>query len=113
MNLVKIAVNLSLLLILSTCSSAEKKKEWEPQIDQVARDSSGKITFARTHFVVARTKPMNRVRKNKLLKLMRNSCPNKEFSLIRTYKTESDFVTLKYDYQGSVLVFIYEFKCRN
>jgi len=95
------------------CASKEEAKAWSPEIDQSIRDSSGRITFARIHYVVAKTKPMNRVRKNKVLALMRNACPNKEFSLIRSYKTESDFVTLKFDYRGNVPVFIYEFKCKN
>ena len=106
---------LYLILIFSTysCASKKEKKIWTPEIDQLTRDSTGRINYARTHYQIARTKPMNRQRKNKVLALMRNTCPNKEFALIRSYRSESDFVTLKYDYRGNAPVFVYEFKCRN
>ncbi len=110
----RLTICLAFILMTYSCSSPEeKKKEWEPEIDQVARDSSGRITFARTHSILTRDKAMNKDRKNQMLELMRNTCPNKEFSLMRTYKTQSDFVTLKVDYRGNIGVVIYEFKCRN
>ena len=112
----RLLFSLLILSILGSCASKDKdllEKEWTPEIDQYIRNSSGKITFARIHHIVARTKAMNRARKNKVLSVMRNTCPNKEFSLIRSYKSQSDFVTLKFDYRGNFPVFIYEFKCKN
>jgi hypothetical protein len=104
---------LTLAMLLVGCSGASKeKKKWEPDLDQHFQDSRGNLSFGRTHHLVEKTDAMNKMRTNQVKAFMRKVCKDKEAAIIRTYFTESDFVSLKGNYPRSVQIKVFEFNCR-
>ena len=102
-----------LLAITSSCSSTpDQPKEWEPQLDQYFVGSKGGLTFGRTHYALAARDSMNHLRENQIKSFMKKLCKDKKVGIIRKYKTESDFVSLKHSYPKSIPIKVYEFNCR-
>lgn len=100
---------------LLSCSSPSPKKsaeDWLPSFDQVFTDSKGKVTFARTHYIVPKDTSLTDLLETKTLAFMDKVCKNRDANILRKYETESDYVTLKVNYDGSPKVKVYEFSCR-
>lgn len=99
-------------LLLGSCSSQkEKKKEFE--VDQEIIDGNGMVNFARAHYIMAQTDAMNRVFEKKLQAHIRKYCEKHKLKkkILRKYTTQTDFVTLRYDYSNNRNVRVYEFQC--
>ena len=96
-----------------SCSTTpEEPKEWEPQLDQFFLGSKGELTFGRTHYAIAPRASMNQLRENQIASFMKKTCKTKKPQIIRKYQTESDFVSLKYDYTKNLAIKVFEFNCR-
>lgn len=105
---------LTILLCLAiTGCSGQKTKKKEFEVDQEIIDGNGMVNFARAHYVLAQTDAMNRVFEKKLLAHIRDYCEKKKLKkkILRKYTTQTDFVTLKYDYRNNRNVRVYEFQC--
>lgn len=103
------------LIVLSNCSTPDPKKtveDWQPEFDQVFTDSSGRITFARTHYIVPKKEEYVDLLETKTMAFMDKACQKRRSHILRKYNTESDFVTLRVNYRGNPQVKIYEFSCR-
>jgi len=99
-------------LVLTACSGQKhKKKEFE--VDQQITDGNGIVNFARAHYIMAKTDAMNRVFEKQLQTHIRKYCEKRKLKkkILRKYTTQTDFVTLRYDYRNNRNVRIYEFQC--
>lgn len=105
-----------ILFINLSCSSSQTNKSQDktdsPILDTYVQDSKGRISFARTHFPLAKVEAMNRIRRNKTQGFMRDICKGGRHVLMRSYQTESDLVSLKTKYPENINVQVYEFQCR-
>lgn len=108
-------IPLFLILFLYSCSSPDPKKaaeDWVPHFDQVFTDSKGKISFARTHYIIPKDSSLVDLLETKVLAFMDKACNKWKSNILRKYETEGDFVTLKDNYRGNPMVKVYEFSCR-
>ncbi|MAF78485.1 MAG: hypothetical protein CME63_16570 [Halobacteriovoraceae bacterium] len=102
------------LLIFTSCSSQSEKDESKNfQVDQAIADGNGEINFARAHYVEAKTDAMNRVLDKKMRAHIREFCEERKLNkkILRIYDSQTDFVTLRYDYKYNRKVKVYEFQC--
>ncbi len=110
----KILISLSILMtiLFSSCANQEKEKK-SFEVDQEIIDGNGAVNFARAHYVMAKTDAMNRALENKLLEHIRDYCEEKKLKkkVLRKYNSQTDFVTLRYDYKYNRNVRVYEFQC--
>lgn len=110
---IMVLASMALLAVsITSCASSPKEpKEWEPQLDQFFQSPSGQISFARTHYALSAKESMNRLRENQIKSFMKKTCKEKKVAIIRKYKTESDFVSLKHHYTQSLPIVVFEFNC--
>ena len=105
---------LSILLSISfTSCSSQDDKEKEFEVDQEITDGTGQVTFARAHYIEAKTDAMNRVFEKKMMGHLREYCTIRKLNLkmLRNYHTQTDFITLKYDFRQNRKVHVFEFQC--
>lgn len=110
--LITAILSLILSFSLTSCSSQDdKEKEFE--VDQEITDGTGQITFARAHYIEAKTDAMNRVFEKKMMGHLREYCTTrkKNLKMLRNYHTQTDFITLKYDFKQNRKVHVFEFQC--
>ncbi|MCF8058301.1 MAG: hypothetical protein K9K67_03335 [Bacteriovoracaceae bacterium] len=110
--LIKVIALTGFLLTAGCSSTTEDSKNWEPQLDQHFLDSMGFLTFGRTHYVVTKNEAMNTMRTNQVKAFMKKTCKEKKLSIIRSYLTESDFVSLRGNYPRNIQIKVFEFNCR-
>ncbi len=104
----------TLTLSFTGCSSqSEKEKDQDFEVDQEIIDGNGIVSFARAHYVLAQTDAMNRVLENKMISHINDYCEKKKLKkkILRSYNTQTDFVTLRFDYKYNRNVRVYEFQC--
>jgi predicted GTPase len=101
-----------LIFYIQSCAHKEENKK-EFEVDQEIIDGYGNVNFARAHYIVAQTDSMNNMLENTMLKHIREYCEEKKLKqkVLRHYLTQTDFVTLKYDYRKNREVKVYEFQC--
>lgn len=103
---------LTMTLFHTGCSNQEKKEKTF-EVDQEIIDGTGAVNFARAHYVMGKTDAMNRVLENKLIAHIKDYCEEKKLKkkILRKYNSQTDFVTLRYDYKYNRNVRVYEFQC--
>ena len=107
-------LTLMVLILLSGCASQnDKEKEKGFEVDQEIIDGNGIVSFARAHYLIAKTDAMNRVFENKMIEHINEYCEKKKMKkqILRKYSTQTDFVTLRFDYKYNRKVKVYEFQC--
>jgi len=103
-----------ILLLNYGCSTSKPKVsalDWKPSYDQVFTNSEGKISFARTHFIIPKDGSLNDILETKVLAFMDKACQKSKTHVIRQFESESDFITLKNNYFGNPRIKVYEFLC--
>ncbi len=108
-----IALSLILPVFFFTGCAHQDKEKKTFEVDQEIIDGTGAVNFARAHYIIAETDAMNRVLENKLIGHIRDYCEKKKLKkkILRKYNSQTDFVTLKYDYKFNRNVRVYEFQC--
>ena len=111
---IKILITLFSLLLINGCSTqSENEVEKKFEVDQEIIDGNGHVNFARAHYVLAQTDAMNRVLEKKMIGHIREYCEKRKLKhkILRSYNTQTDFVTLRFDYKYNRNVRVYEFQC--